>query len=235
MRDFMEDDKKLGKLVMLAYESIKSKLGLIKSLESHPSVTVHCSLDSDYGRGFIDCLIQLRPEYKVTRVKLYSSLGSLDFYVHDVVSFRKFLEDEIEKIRRPEKPHPAKVAARMLGVRFNRVRTSVNEACLAMERTIETNQGWAKLKKDNPSLVSQYEDQINQAKLTIERFTLPDLKIVTVRSLGRWLREVIKAMPSHSNMKPFIELENFLARPDVDESMLRMAVDLVLVGEVMES
>jgi len=236
---YRDEDKELSRLLSVAYESVKSKQGLVEALQSHPSIAARCSMDSAFGSGFQSCLDMFSPSVDVWKVKLYSSLGSIDYFVRDRGSLRAFLDGEIEKVRRPEKAQSPKVLAKMVAVRLSRVRSSVDELQAALARNEKALLGYiAHIEKDGKAdgpLYGEHQQNLGLTRLTAERFTFPDLRTLTVPSLSTWLQAALEKIPLNGAPRPYVDLSNFVARPDVTEEMLRMACDMVLVGEVMES
>lgn len=258
------EDKALTELLGQAYESVASKKALIAALDAHPAVAASASMDSPYELGFAACLDKFRPDVDCWGVKLYSALGSTTFQVTDPSALRAFLEGEIERVRNPAKAQSPKVLAKMVSVRLRRAIDDAQAIVAQARANLESTRGYREecLRRTDPAWWLSKENayrapgetrtpqevardnadgaakQVADHDRTIARLEaempdcVPDLRTATRRSLGEWAGGMRRG---RGNQRNFVELENFLARPDVTDEMARMACDMVLVEEVMGS
>jgi hypothetical protein len=244
----------LERLAAQAYESVASKKGLMEQVDAHPAVAASCSVDSPWEGGFAKALDTFRPDVDVWAVRLYSALGATTYQVTDPDALRSFLEAEIEKVRNPAKPQSPKVLSKMVAVRLGRVLADSQEKVAAAAKRRENVAQWLKgclEQADGPlpewqaktldagqeaAFRADARKRAEEWRKELARVDEPlteDLRTATRDSLAAWAVRLRTRFPHVC--KAYVDLENFLARPDVTDEMVRTACDMVLVEEVMGS
>jgi hypothetical protein len=236
-------DKELTSLLSTAYELSKKKSDFFLQVKNHPSVAAHCTMGSAYGTGFKKCLKLYAPNKRITKVALYSGLGSDDLFVDDRAGFVSFLNESIAKARSvPKKPTPAKVVAKMVALRIKRalnhakVRQQTFEyekAAIRRNLSDDVQQSWA---PNDPARQAGYRKEWEERLAEVKDYPKPDLTIATKTSLEAWVESCREPQMEHTwPVEVYADLVGFIARPDVTEEMIRMACDMILVDEVIES
>jgi hypothetical protein len=229
------DDKLLAEFVASVYEKVRSKTKFFQDLKTHPAIISCNPYDSDWHQGFAFGVDRYAPHTDVWSISLGTGFGSFKLHISDTAALRAWAEEQ-ERAIVPKKDPPAKVVAKMVALRIQR-------ACMVAEKVQEQRQNThiylegqikqvkAHIAHPKPGFnMQQLQDNlVHNEKMLLEceenALLSPES---TPAELLDWATKLYKAY-SHEYLKDLIE---FLARPDVTEEMVRMALDMLLVKEI---
>ena len=224
----------LNKLIEEAYGAAPTKTEFMDSVKTHPSVITHCSIGSSFMDGYKDCLSRFSPETDTWTVRVCSTLGSEALLVGDAEAMRAPVRELLASYRRPARPTPEKVLAKMAALRLEKVLEAVraNQAFVDrdrkdLEKRLEDPK-WGTV--DGKDL---HRDGTLRRIREMQDWPLPDLAATDRQALVAWCRSCKSRDGGKQTL--YQELENVLMREDATEEVLRTACNAVLVKEVMVS
>ena len=236
-------DKEATELLAKAYGLAKKKTEFVDRLHKLPYVVATCHLESNYGDGFRKCLDLYASHVPIVMVGLVSGLGPENLFISDRAAFVAHLNDFIASVHAiPSKPTPSKVVAKMVALRIKKAlsnaknrQTSFDTERKSLQLNLDSNneKAWA---QNNPAQQQIYRNNWIRRLTEIKDYPKLDMTTADKAAVLAWMASCYK--PEFEWTQPvavYTELEKFLGRPDVTEEMVRMAFDMILVDEVMES
>lgn len=223
------EDKELAQLLAEVYDQVRVKTEFVNKIKSHSSVATNADVASSYHLGFREALAIFAPNVDVWEVTFLNGVGSVTLQVWDRDALRALILEEKSGIV-PVRPPPPKVLAKMIALRLNR----------AVEKAKEYHRYALTRQQNYPSYIESCEkrgDVASAERLKKEMAEpipnfIQDMLTTTKASLREWSVEMDGACPGH---KLFKDLRVFLDREEVTEETVRIACDMVVVQEVIES
>jgi hypothetical protein len=222
-------DEELAKLLAEVYDQVHIKTEFVNKVKSHSSVCTSSDPSSSFHLGFREALAIFAPNVDVWEVVFPNGVGSVTLQVWDRDALRAFILEEKSGVT-PAKAPPPKVLAKMIAMRLNR----------AVEKAKEYHRCYINRYNYLPLHIESCEkrgDTVSAERLRKEMAESPpnyiqDMLTTTKASLRQWSVEMQGACPGH---KIFKDLRVFLDREEVTEEIVRIACDMVVVQEVIES